>query len=94
MGMNQTQISHNASLKHGFSDPLPLDERSCAGERETVRVLASMLRQGLIERRERIANLTASSYGGNWPELHSVGPTKIVTWHLTAEGRECWLKTG
>jgi hypothetical protein len=94
MVMNQSQISHSAFLKHGFSDPLPLDDRSCAGERETMRVLARMQAEGLIELRVRIVDLKPQSYAGNWPEMHRTGPTRIATWHLTDKGREAWLLTG
>jgi hypothetical protein len=83
------QVAHYASFNHGLSGDL--DAGLCPFEPETARSVRYLLKEGLIERRERTVDLKPQSYGGNWPEIQSVGPTKIVTWHLTPAGRDRWL---
>jgi hypothetical protein len=58
---------------------------------ETAASIRILLDRGFIERRERTVDIEPGSYGGNWTEIMSFGPTTIVTWHLTEAGRAHWL---
>ena len=86
--MTIEQVAHYASFGHGLSGDF---DGKCPFERGTAISVKHLLTHGLIERRERTVDLKPQSYGGNWPELQSVGPTKIVTWHLTPAGRDAWM---
>lgn len=79
------EVAHSAAHVRGMLGDLDNFES------ETRRSVRSMLAEGWIERRERTVDIKPQSYGGNWPEMQPVGPTKIVTWHLTSVGRELWL---
>ena len=80
-----------ASDPHGLLGDL---EGSGSFDAETATSIRTLVDRGFIERRERTVVIDASSYGGNWPEMQPVGPTTIVTWHLTDAGRAHWLDTG
>lgn len=77
-----------AADPHGLSGDL---DGPAPFEPETAASIRALLSRGFIERRERTVNIEASSYGGNWTEMQKVGPTTIVTWHLTQDGRAHWL---
>jgi hypothetical protein len=87
--MNVDKVMSYAHDRHGLLGDL---EGPGSFEAETARSVRSLLERGFIERRERTVVIDRSSYGGNWTEMQPVGPTTIVTWHLTDAGREHWLK--
>lgn len=88
--MNINKVMSYAADRIGLSGDL--DGTACF-EPETARSIRFLLKKGYVERRERIVDIKPESYGGNYREMQPLGPTKIVTWHLTDSGRAHWLSS-
>ncbi len=87
------EVSHSASFKEWLSGDLPENSSKYPPfESETTRSVRYLLRAGLIERRARRVDLGSRKNLGNWPEMEPHGVVTIVTWHLTPEGRDRWMR--
>jgi hypothetical protein len=68
----------------GLSDPI---------ETETIRVVASLVREGLAFRCARTVFSPVAKFGGDWGEPTEKS-ARIVTYHLTDAGRARWIEVG